>query len=179
MKLSALYSVLCLLIAVLFITGCESDNDDKEPEFPVGAQWIYGPDISAWPKTITLNSATVTPIRADYFRIEVEYEGLQELPAWFQRPDPRGYNNENVNGTIWLIRNFQGQWYVGSIDYLRVGQTVKTFAVHPSFLIAAQPGEQLGVMISTVSREWDGTRVDGDPNSPYRQRSNVYWTTWP
>ena len=148
---------------------------------PAGTQWIYGKDISHWRETIHLSGATITFIKShnNYHRVTVDGDPLRGFPAWYQNPDPRGYNDNNVNGTIWILRKYQGQWYMGSIDYLRVGQTSKNFAVLPQYQIEARSGEKVGVMVSTVAREWDGTRVDGDPRSPYRYRSNIVWTTWP
>jgi hypothetical protein len=128
-----------------------------------------------------LTGATITRIGgpSNYYNVTVAGDPLAGYPAWFQSPDPSGYNENNVNGTIWIIRRYQGQWLMGSIDYLRVGQTSKGFSVQPAFRISADSGEPVGVMVSTVARQWDGTRVDGDPRAPYRERSNIFWLTWP
>jgi hypothetical protein len=195
---------LCLLLATVgacFVTGCElGDFQEDEglesaaanPEvqapytggdggfsLPRGTQWIYGSDISSWAQNITLSSARVTREGGanNYHTAYVKYS--PDLPVWKQNPDPAGYNENNVVATIWLLREFEGRWYMGSFDYLRKGQFTKKFAALPAFKVEPRSGEPIAFMVSTVARQWDGTRVDGDPNSPYRWRSNLYWTTWP
>jgi hypothetical protein len=150
-----------------------------EPEFPEGTIWMYGPDISSWPVTIPLHSGKITRKAGTYHTAHVDYDHLQTLPKWHQDPDPQNLNQHNVNGTIWVLRKFRGQWIMGSIDYLRVNQRTKDFDAIPAYNIEPMPGERVGLMVSTTSRQWDGTRVDGDPNEPYRERSNVVWTVWP
>jgi hypothetical protein len=159
---------------------------DPKPEsnplgLPEGTRWIYGPDVSHWPETIPLHSARIIPLNRpnNYHRVIVSYDHLQTLPAWYQNPDPKQLNPHNVNGSIWIVREFRGQWYIGTIDYLRKGQTVKDFAAIPEYQMEPKSGDRIGVMVSTTSRQWDGTRVDGDPRSPYRERSNIVWTVWP
>ena len=151
---------------------------DIEPGMRRGA-WDRYP-IDSWPVTIPLHSASIHYIGgAQAYEVRVSYDHLQTLPKWYQDPDPDGYNDNNVNGAIHLLRKYEGEWVFASIDYLRVGQMEKRFAVLPKYLIEYQPGEPIGVMVSTTAREWDGTRVDGDPRSPYRERSNITWTEWP
>ena len=136
--------------------------------------------IDGWPVTITASGASIRWVGGhEPWQVSVEYDHLQTLPAWYQQPDPDGYNDNNVNGTIHLLRQYRGEWVFASIDYLRVGQTVKRFATRPEWLIEPMPGEPVGVLVSTTARQWNGTRVDGDPKSPYRERSNIVWTTWP
>lgn len=158
-----------------------SEFPEGTSEFPEGTRWIYGDDISSWPKTIKLEGASISRQGGpnNYHTVSLHNDALKGFPAWYQNPDPDNYNQHNVNGTIWILRKYKGEWLMGSIDYLRVGQISKGFAVVPQYQIESQPGEPVGVMVSTTSRQWDGTRVDGDPNSPYRFRSNVVWTTWP
>ena len=159
--------------------------EQPEPERPtdIQAEWRLAPwdrDVTAWDKTITLYAASISYVGGhDPWEVYVEYDRLQLLPAWFQHPDPNNLNQHNVNGSIWLIREFRGDTIIGTIDYLRVGQQTKRFALRDEWLIDPEPGDWIGVMVSTTARQWDGTRVDGDPRSPYRQRSNITWTEWP
>ncbi len=144
------------------------DNIDS---LPAGTRWIYGADISGWPKTINLTSATIH-YGAD--KVTVTYDRLQEIPPWYVPGDPN--NVHNVNGSIWLVREFQGQWYIGTFEYLRVGQQTKEFLTYaPQYRFEPQVGDRIGFMVSTTARNEPGTVVTGDPDSPYQERSNILW----
>ena len=152
--------------------------EDIDPTWKRGA-WDRT-RIDEWPVTITVSDASIRYVGGhEPWEVSVKYDHLQSLPAWYQQPDPDGLNKHNVNGTIFLVREYRGETVFASIDYLRVGQTAKRFVTAPQYLIEPMPGEPIGVLVSTTARQWDGTRVDGDPKSPYRERSNVTWTTWP
>jgi len=139
-------------------------------EFPAGIRWVYGKDISGWPVTINLSSATHTRRS-----VTVRYDRLQDIPAWNVPDDPNNHNN--VNGCIWLVREFQGQWYIGTFDYLRVGQTTKEYGAAPQYMFDPRPGDRIGFMVSTMARapKEDGTLAAG---VHYRERSNIFWTEW-
>lgn len=144
------------------------DGSADPNEFPAGIRWVYGRDIASWPVTINLSSATHTRKS-----VTVRYDRLQDIPAWYVPGDPNNHNN--VNGCIWLVREYQGVWYIGTFDYLRVGQMTKDFGPAPNYMFDPRPGDRIGFMVSTMARAEDGTYANGQV---YRERSNIYWTTW-
>jgi hypothetical protein len=151
--------------------------EDIDPAWRRGAWDRYA--IDAWPVTINVDSAYIRHLGGNEYEAGIQYDHLQTLPAWYQQPDPEGLNKGNVNGAIHLVRKYGGEWVFASIDYLRVGQTAKHFVVLPEYLVEAHPGEAIGIVVSTTARQHNGTRVDGDPNGPYRERSKISWTYWP
>jgi hypothetical protein len=151
--------------------------DDIQPDWRRGA-WDKT-TIDGWPVTINVDSAYIKRLGGNEYEAGIQYDHLQTLPAWYQQPDPDGLNASNVNGAIHLVRKYRGEWVFASIDYLRVGQTAKHFTIAPEYLIEPHPGEPIGIVVSTAARQHNGTRVDGDPRSPYRERSKIAWTTWP
>ena len=152
-------------------------------DLPDGTQWVFGFDIDGWRETMKLTNAQLTPKGFDgkgnplWQVYGLDYTRLQDIPRYYVPGDPN--NVYNVNGSVWLIREFKGQWYCGTIDYLRVGQREKEFAINDAFLLDPKPGDRVGFMVSTMNRKYDGTIVTGDPESPYRERSNIVWITWP
>ena len=152
-------------------------------DLPDGTKWVFGFDIDGWPETMKLTKAQLTPKGFDkdgnpkWQVYGLDYTRLQDIPAYYVPGDPN--NVHNVNGSVWLIREFEGQWYIGTIDYLRVGQREKVFAINDKFLLDPKTGDKIGFMVSTMNRKYDGTIVTGDPKSPYRERSNIAWTVWP
>lgn len=154
------------LLALIFAAaGCEPrGNDRSDPEFPDGTQWIYGKDVSGWPRTINITSAS-----HDRRSVTLEYDRLNEIPRW----DADHNRAQNVNGNIWLIRQYNGVWYISTFDYLRVGQTTKAFGPGPLF--RPQEGDKIGFMVSTMARAENGTVARG---VTYQERSNIFWTTW-
>ncbi len=171
-------AVVCLgmLAVACFMIGCEEFYDDSS-EFPSGARWIWGRDISDWPATINLKSASVRKVRSNYYQVIVDYDRLQDIPKWYVPGDAN--NRHHVNGSIWLIRQYEGQWYIGTIDYLRVNQKWKNFGASRAYRFVPTPGDKIGFMVSTCARFENGTVSHGDPGSPYRERSNIVWITWP
>lgn len=155
--------------------GESTPAGENQSDIPPDWKWVFGPDVSNWPVTINLYGATVRRGAPGHEHlVQVNYsDRLRQIPAWNVPGDPK--NVHNVNGTIWLIREYQGQWYIGTIDYLRVGQTSKYFAESPAYYFTPKPGDKVGFMVGTVSREWDGTRSGGQV---YRERSNITWVTW-
>lgn len=162
-------------------------GDDPPPPhdigLPPGTQWIFGTDISGWPQTINLTTARLASRGPNAsgdpaWRVHgLDYDRLHEIPAYYVPGDPN--NAHNVNGSIWLIREFRGQWYIGTIDYLRVGQRQKDFAINDKYMLDPTTGDRVGFMVSTMNRSYDGTIVRGDPKSPYKERSNIVWVQWP
>lgn len=185
------------LLAALLLAGCVTPRWGWPPweptpdppivnpslDLPEGTEWIFGWDINHWPQTITLTHAQLVyrgiNSKGDpAWRVYgLDYDRLHEIPAYYMPGDPD--NVHNVNGSIWLVREFRGQWYVGTIDYLRKGQREKEFAINDAFKLDPKSGDRMGFMVSTMNRSYDGTQVQGDPNSPYKERSNVVWTVWP
>ena len=157
-----------------------SPSTDTTTGFPSGTQWIfYKGSPWNWPVTINLTHAAVrvNAKGSGYHEVVVRYDHLQNLPSHYVPGDPN--NVHNVNGSIWLLRQYNGQWYMGTIDYLRKGQMNKYFRQSPSYYFVPRSGDRVGFMVSTVNRNYNGTIVTGDGNSPYRQRSNIAWVTWP
>ena len=133
--------------------------------------------VDGWPQTMNISGVRVTP-----GRIHVDYDRLQYIP---RATDPNnGYpNTENVNGSIWLVYRHAtwDKWVVGTFDFLRVGQLDKHFGPSPGYF-DPKPGDDYGIMVSTMARATDGTIVWGDPSGSsrkhYRERSQVYWLKW-
>jgi len=169
-----LIGVSMMLIGV----GCEYESDETvdDPESqsgdtgsvaaPVnskdlaGVTFIYGCDVSMWPKTITLTSEVSGPT------IYLYYDVMQDWPAW--------HNNEwNVNANCWVIFTYKGTKYASTFDYLRRGQVEKesNFSIPtPEGLWRPSSGETIAVMVSGMAR---------DARRTVNERSNVYSLVWP
>ncbi len=144
---------------------------------PSGTQWIFGTDISGWPENFKMNGVTIHPAANGVtHHVTLDYSGLQEIPAWNVPGDPQ--NVHNVNGSAWVAREFNGQWYMGTFEYLRVGQQYKEIAASASWQFVPQSGDVVGFMVSTVHRppNLGGTRSGGQV---YQERSDIFWTVWP
>ncbi len=193
-----------LLLAILAGTGCATwdiqrqidrlpwRRDKSKPEAPAfppaptadnplglpdGTQWVHGRNITHWPEIFTMHGATVHPHpNGVNHRVTLSYSGLQDIPAWNVPGDPN--NVHNVNGNVWFVREFRGQWYIGTFEYLRVGQTNKDMSASPAWMFMPESGDWLGFMVSTLARhpKENGTIADG---VTYQGRSNIVWVTWP
>ncbi|MBN2301618.1 MAG: hypothetical protein JXN60_03780 [Lentisphaerae bacterium] len=167
-------------LALLLAIGCEVDIEDYEDEIEeaeeeynaendsssggadpaelVGITWIYGCDISSWPKTITLTA------EGGGHYVYLHYDVMQNWPPW--------NNNEyNVNGSCWVVFTYNGVKYASTFDYLRVGQVKKEAPVIPTPSGTWRPssGETVGFMVSGMAR---------DARRTVNERSNVYYTIW-
>lgn len=144
-------------------------------------QWVWAKgDVENWPVTINLSAVRLVCKAGSIHQVFVTYDRLQAIPAYSVPGDPA--NVHRVNGSIWMIREYPAgscAWYIGTIDYLRQGQMEKVFDAIGQWMVEPVPGAKVGFMVSTMSRTYNGTIVQGDPESPYRERSNIVWTTWP
>lgn len=121
-------------------------------------------DVSGWAQTATL-SASVSggTINMPYSKARV----------W--------HSVGGLNANPWAIVKINGQWYAGTFEYFRFGQTSKPVGVLDGSLGAhfnAAPlsrwrpshGERFGIMISGLARS-SARNV--------RERSNISMVTWP
>jgi len=172
---------------MVMVGGCITipDWQDHQPTYPVpiptpdpvpdpapadpdleGVTWIYGRNISQWPKTIKL-----TNVRRVGGNIHFDYDRLQDIPAADNVPNPA-----DVNGNVWLVRWFNGIKYCGTFEWLTRGKLWVGFGPAPKYQFDPKPGDRYGIMVSTMARnECDGTVAGG---VTYRERSNVVWLTW-
>ena len=90
---------------------------------------------------------------------------------------------DGVNANPWAIVNINGQWYGGTFEYLRTGQTSKPmgvlaktggygdhFKVSPLSSWTPRSGERIGLMVSGLAR--------GSMRN-VQERSNISMVTWP
>jgi hypothetical protein len=141
-------------------TPTPSPSDD----LPAGITWLHG-NVSSWPVTATLN-ASVTGNR-----ITLDYDKANVWPG-------RDEAGTNVNANPWVIAEINGQWYAGTWEWLRTGQTVKNNVVRGDHVKRApmsgdwkpKSGQRIGLMVSGLIR--GSTRN-------VSERSNVVWVEWP
>ena len=152
------------------------ESGERSSAFPSNWKWIHGTDISHWPETINLRSVTLHRGSGNIHHVTFDYDRLQDIPPYYVPGDSN--NVHNVNGSAWVIREYDGQWYIGTFEYMRVGQRTKEMGFSPAWKLMPRPGDRIGFMLSTINRSFNGTIVTGDPNSPYRERSNIVWVTW-
>ena len=149
------------------LSGSESDLH----EF-TNLVWVSSAvQIANWPRTIKLVASHQGNV------INMEYDRLQDIPpSTVPVGSLSGKSNPyNVNGNCWVVRKFQGIWYISTFDYLRRGQTSKHIGISPDYRFTPKSGDPIGVLVSTKARETDGTVVNG---TVYRERSNISWFTW-
>ena len=86
-----------------------------------------------------------------------------------------------MNANPWVFANIGGQWYAGTFEWLRYGQTSKPKGVLDGSLgnhIKVSPmsswyprsGERIGLMVSGLART---------SSRNVRERSNIVMVTWP
>jgi len=167
---------------VEFLKRLFKPKPKPEPEDVLqDAVWIYGINILAWPKTVTLKNVSARLAgNAMGNMVHMEYDVMQNWPPW--------NNNEyNVNANCWIVFTFDGKRYVSTFDYLRRGQFDKEFGYIPfqntgvwidspkesgKLIEVWRPkqGEKVGFMVSGIAR--DGRRT-------VNERSNVVFVDWP
>lgn len=174
-------------IVAMLASGCDSNTDDTEttdpelaaaqtaatvvPETATTAGWpaeINGPihwlhtDVSGWAQTATLNASVGGGT------IHMPYSQARAWPAV-----------DGVNANPWVIVNLNGQWYAGTFEWLRHGQTAKPMSVlsggghikvPPLSSWRPRSGERIGLMVSGLAR----TSMRN-----VKERSNVVMVTWP
>ncbi len=170
------------LLTVLTLTGCATLDrirdlipeiperpapEQPANEFPPGVRWLHA-DVSGWPVTTQITSVTFSS-----GQIRFPFDAANR---WTVRTDAG--TTTPVIGNPWIVFEYQGQWYAGTWEWLRPGQTSKPMRVVDGAHIKRAPiptswrpksGQRVGIMVSTHAR----SRVFD------RERSNLVWTVWP
>ena len=139
-----------------------AETNAAEIDIPVGTIWLHN-DVSAWPVTASLEASIAGG------QIQMKYD---KAKVW---PDVDG-----VNANPWAIVNIDGQWYAGTFEWLRKGQTSKPVGVldgskgdhfkrDPLNKWNPKSGERFGVMVSGLARS---------TSRNVSERSNVSWVVW-
>ena len=119
-------------------------------------------DVSSWPVTASLHASVGGGT------INMPYSKSRVWPAV-----------DGVNANPWVIVNVNGQWYAGTFEWLRHGQTAKPMSVlsggghikvAPLSSWRPRSGERIGLMVSGLAR----TSMRN-----VKERSNVVMVTWP
>lgn len=123
--------------------------------------WLHA-DVSGWAQTAALHASVGGG------SINLSYDKAKVWPAV-----------DGANANPWVIVNLNGQWYAGTFEWLRYGQTAKPMAVlsggghikvPPLSSWRPRSGERIGLMVSGLAR--DSTRN-------VKERSNIVMVTWP
>ena len=145
------------------------------PPSPTGADeidlnqviWLHH-DVSGWAQT-----STITGITHDDPPICIEHT---MAGAWPVIDD----GGTIIEGNPWVFARINGQWYAGTYEWLRPGQTCKSIdadnigehiKVSPLDSWHPQSGEEVCFMVSTSARF--------GPEGPKNERSNVVRFIWP
>ena len=124
-------------------------------------QWLHT-DVSSWPQTASLSASVGGG------SISMPYSKAKVWPAV-----------DGVNANPWVIAKVNGQWYAGTFEWLRHGQTAKPMSVlsggghikvAPMSSWRPRSGERIGLMVSGLAR----TSMRN-----VKERSNVVMVTWP
>ena len=126
-------------------------------------KWCH-PSVADWPVTSTLSASIGGG------QIRLTYDRAKVWPAV-----------DNVVGNPWAIVKINGQWYAGTWEYLRPGQTAKPmavldgskgdhFKVSPLNKWRPSSGERFGLMVSGLNR--------GNLKN-VKERTTVQMVTWP
>ncbi|MBN2301617.1 MAG: hypothetical protein JXN60_03775, partial [Lentisphaerae bacterium] len=143
------------------LSGCEWDLEETDEE-SVGSSdfngiiWMYGPDISGWPQTVTLTA------EGGGEEVTLHYDVMQN---WAPSP------GSDVNANCWVVFEFHGKRYASTFDYLRVGQAVKESPniPTPDGMWRPSRGETVGFMVSGMCRNELRT---------VNERSNIAYCIW-
>lgn len=122
-------------------------------------------DVSSWSVTAEVTNVNINPPS-----LCIDYTGKNQWPA------PTG-----IVGNPWIIAKINGQWYAGTFEWFRPGQTCKsgTGPDWPGRLVKKSPlqtwipkkGELVGFMVSTHARD--------SYRGPTQERTNVVVRRWP
>ncbi len=126
-------------------------------------KWLHT-DVSSWPVTASLSA------RVSGGTINMPYS---KSKSW--------HAVGGLNANPWAIVNIGGQWYAGTFEYFRYGQSSKPvgvldgskgdhFKVSPLNSWRPRSGERFGIMISGLARS---------NSRNVKERSNVSMVTWP
>jgi len=145
-------------------TGGEITTSGGWPSEITGSiKWLHT-DVSSWPVTASLSaSVSGSTISMPYSKAKV----------W--------HAVGGLNANPWAIVNIDGQWYAGTFEYFRYGQSSKPvgvlngslgdhFKVSPLNRWRPSSGERFGIMISGLARA---------SSRNVKERSNVSMVTWP
>jgi len=139
-------------------------GDTSSPIPLSGVTWLHA-NVSGWAQTANLS------VSIGGGNITLNYDKARSWPG----ANVRG---ATVNANPWVFVNLGGQWYAGTWEWFRVGQTSKPTAAVAGDHIKLPPlsswrpvsGQTYGFMVSGLAR--DGTRN-------VRERSNIVMVTWP
>ena len=147
------------------LTHAESTATSTSSGFPAEItgpiHWLHA-DVSGWAQTANLHASVGGG------SINLPYDKAKVWPAI-----------DGANANPWVIVNLNGQWYAGTFEWLRYGQTAKPMAVlsggghikvPPLSSWRPRSGERIGLMVSGLAR--DSTRN-------VKERSNIVMVTWP
>ena len=159
-----------LMAAVTVFCGCElldDDDDSSSSSIDLGSvSWLHT-NVSGWSQTASLSGVAVSgnTITLNYDRAN----------TW---PGASTSGGSGLNANAWVFVNLNGQWYAGTWEWMRTGQTTK--------FKRAVNGDHIGVAPlsswSPVSGETYGFMVSGLARGSARnvqERSNVVMYTWP
>lgn len=142
-------------------TATPSPSASWPAEITGPIHWLHA-DVSGWAQTANLQASVGGG------SINLSYDKAKVWPAM-----------GGANANPWVIVNLNGQWYAGTFEWLRYGQTAKPMSVlsggghikvPPLSSWRPRSGERIGLMVSGLAR--DSTRN-------VQERSNVVMVTWP
>ena len=145
-------------------TGGETTTTGGWPAEITGPiKWLHT-DVSSWPVTASLSA------KVSGGTISMPYS---KSKTW--------HAVGGLNANPWAIVNIGGQWYAGTFEYFRFGQTSKPvgvldgskgyhFKVSPLSSWRPRSGERFGIMVSGLARA---------NSRNVKERSNVSMVTWP
>ena len=146
-------------------TGGDSGTTNTNSLWPseiTGSVRFLGTDVSNWAVTANLDASVSGG------KVTLNYNKARVWPAV-----------DGVNANPWVIVNVNGQWYAGTFEWLRHGQTAKPMSVlsggghikvAPLSRWRPRSGERIGLMVSGLAR----TSMRN-----VKERSNVVMVTWP
>lgn len=140
-----------------------TDSSGWPAEIDGSIKWLHT-NVSSWPVTASLSASVSSST------INMPYSKSKVWPAV-----------DGLNANPWAIVKINGQWYAGTFEYFRFGQTSKPvgvldgskgdhFKVSPLSSWRPSSGERFGIMVSGLARS-NARNV--------KERSNVSMVTWP
>jgi hypothetical protein len=139
--------------------------------------YVLGPNISTWPQTSTITSAT-----ADEHALCIYHTKLGVWPTTAYFGDP----STQIEGNQWVFAYINGKWYGGAADWYRPGQACKdvtrdSIGQDAFYLPNQEPlhswipaiGEVFAVASTTPARAWpDMATIDERTNVVFVHFSN-------
>jgi hypothetical protein len=133
--------------------------------------YVQGPDISSWPQTVKITSASHV---GDQLCISKEGE---QWPSTDYFGDP----TVQVEGNQWMFVNINGTWYGGAGHWYRPGQECKgevdenffidAFRNPPFNSLVLHSGDVFAVALTTPARLWPDMRT-------LDHRSDILFVVW-